>query len=648
VRRLRTRIRQALIAIVAATAATAGLAVPLARPAAAVEPTFRIGDNFGIQNGEIWSYGTAAATTVLDGMAATQAKWIRLGVSWEKVEPNPPVGGVHTYYYNRAPNPADSDREWFDREIQGALDRGMKVLLVFNFTAPWAADTDCMAAGTGATHCPPASDATTQANWHAFVKTTVARYKNFTLSNGSTGHVTNFEFLNEPNNSAWRVSDGAQLNGAIYGLQVLKEGSAAVHEVTPPSGSTWTIVSAGLDSHLDAAAPNAQHPNEYYETPPYFMAQLWFVDTTGATFDVIGVHPYIYGATDPNDGMGMTYADTIFNDAANRGTPKSLWATEFGICTSATSACGDVDDAVNQLPGYMEAWMSKFYSGPAFLYAYQDSTGNTPAEDSFGLVHNDLSQKTATNGVTYFNVYLFVNSLPLPTVSVGNFTVGESNSGDPVVSFNAVLSHPMTAGTTATIIWGTTNGSATAGSDYNSPTGLASFLIFGPGQTTATGHVTLLSDTADEGNETFHVNLMGTNAAARLSTAGDSATGTIVDDDPTAPAVKAGNARSFEGNSGNRNLVFNVNLPAPVCAGCSAVTYHVLTQDGTALAGSDYTAVDTTITFNPGDVVKTVSVPISGNTVVEANTTETFHLRVRNVGSNTNLASGTGTIANDD
>jgi len=630
------------VSIITVAAATAGLAAPLARPAAAAtEPTFHIGDNFGIQNGEIWSHGTADANAELDGMAATGAKWIRLGLAWNSIEPNAPVGGVHTY--NFAAAPGQPDREWFDRAIQGALDRGMKVLLTFNFTAAWAAASQCTAAGTDPARCPPASDATTQANWSAFVNTAVKRYKNVTLTNGTTGHVTAFEFYNEPNNVPWRPTTGggvgAGLNGAIYGQQVLAAASTAVRSMTPPTGSSWTIVSAGLDSHLSANSST-------YETPPYFMAQLWFVDPNGTTFDVIGVHPYIYGATDPNQGQGMLYADTIFNDANNNGHPKKLWATEFGLCTSGMDGCDTVDQAINQLPGYMEAWMSKFYSGPAFLYQYEDSSTGNPDEDSFGLFHSDGSPKVGSGGVQLGNVYVLVNAFGLPTVSIHNWTVGESNSGNPVASFNAVLSSPMTTGTTAYVVFSTSDGTATAGSDYTPPSGLGAFLVFGPGQTTATGHVTILSDTIDEANETFHVNLGWNNAAVQVSAAGDTATGTIVDDDPTAPAVKAGNANVFEGNSGSRDLIFNINLPAPVCSSCAAVTYHVLTQDGTATAGSDYTAVDTTVTFNPGDVIKTVSVPVNGDTTVESN--ETLTLRVRNVGSTTNLSSGTGTITNDD
>jgi hypothetical protein len=78
------------------------------------------------------------------------------------------------------------------------------------------------------------------------------------------------------------------------------------------------------------------------------------------------------------------------------------------------------------------------------------------------------------------------------------------------------------------------------------------------------------------------------------------------------------------------------------------VTVKYATGGGTAAAGTDYTAIaPTTLTFSPGQVAKTVTVQVKGDTVKEAN--ETFFV---NLSDATNAAiqdpRGVGTITNDD
>src|SRR5207249_590500 len=72
------------------------------------------------------------------------------------------------------------------------------------------------------------------------------------------------------------------------------------------------------------------------------------------------------------------------------------------------------------------------------------------------------------------------------------------------------------------------------------------------------------------------------------------------------------------------------------------------TADGTAIAPADYTAVPaTTLTFNPGETNKTVSVQIKGDTLNEPN--ETFTVNLSNPANATiTTATGTGTIIDDD
>ena len=100
-----------------------------------------------------------------------------------------------------------------------------------------------------------------------------------------------------------------------------------------------------------------------------------------------------------------------------------------------------------------------------------------------------------------------------------------------------------------------------------------------------------------------------------------------------------------EGHGGNtREAVFTVSLSSAVAA---PVTVDFATADGTATAGSDYTAVEGTLTFAPGVTEQEVRVPVHGDDVIEPN--ETFFVNLSNpVNDVIADGQGEGTIVNDD
>jgi hypothetical protein len=121
--------------------------------------------------------------------------------------------------------------------------------------------------------------------------------------------------------------------------------------------------------------------------------------------------------------------------------------------------------------------------------------------------------------------------------------------------------------------------------------------------------------------------------------------GEIEDDDP-APTVTVSDVTLIEGESGTTNAVFKITLSE---ASGIAETLSYTTANGTATAGSDYTAVSGTVTFDEGVTEMTVTVTINGDGVIEPG--ETFTLTVANAnGSDLILGkrTGTATIVNDD
>jgi chitinase len=113
---------------------------------------------------------------------------------------------------------------------------------------------------------------------------------------------------------------------------------------------------------------------------------------------------------------------------------------------------------------------------------------------------------------------------------------------------------------------------------------------------------------------------------------------------PILPTLSVADASVLEGNSGTTDLAFTVSLSA---ASTTPVTVAYATADGTATAGSDYTAATGTLTFAPGQTSQIVHIAVAGDTTYEANETLTLALSSP---SGATLAHGTatGTILNDD
>src|SRR5262245_35614637 len=87
---------------------------------------------------------------------------------------------------------------------------------------------------------------------------------------------------------------------------------------------------------------------------------------------------------------------------------------------------------------------------------------------------------------------------------------------------------------------------------------------------------------------------------------------------PVLPALSISDASITEGDAGSSQLTFTVTLSK---AATGPVSVNYPTADGSASAGSDYTARAGTLTFAAGEISKTITVTVAGDTAVEANET---------------------------
>jgi hypothetical protein len=101
----------------------------------------------------------------------------------------------------------------------------------------------------------------------------------------------------------------------------------------------------------------------------------------------------------------------------------------------------------------------------------------------------------------------------------------------------------------------------------------------------------------------------------------------------------------MEGDSGSVNAVFTVSMSPASSA--STVTVDFVTSNGSATQPGDYSAVNGTLTFAPGQTTRTIIVPVNGDTIPEPS--ETFFVNLNNP-TNADIADdqGQGTIVDND
>ncbi len=211
---------------------------------------------------------------------------------------------------------------------------------------------------------------------------------------------------------------------------------------------------------------------------------------------------------------------------------------------------------------------------------------------------------------------------PSLSLSDTNITVNETACG---VTLRINLSEfPMGATVNYTISGGT----AEDGSDFYGGSGQ---LFINGGSTYTTLGVTIIDDTKFEGNETFTVTISSPSGAPVTN---GTCTVTIVSDDPQAKAGFASATKSA--NESEESVI----LPVTLDIACdTAVTLHYATANGSALAGSDYTATSGDIEIPIGEKVGSISIPLLNDPAYEGSETFTVTLS-----SPQNAALATSTI----
>ncbi|HEY9878919.1 MAG TPA: Calx-beta domain-containing protein, partial [Leptolyngbyaceae cyanobacterium] len=333
-------------------------------------------------------------------------------------------------------------------------------------------------------------------------------------------------------------------------------------------------------------------------------------------------------------GTGFTADLTIRNTGT---TPINGWTLAFNApynidqaWSSTLTKLPDSRYSVNPL-----SWNTTIPAGGSVTFGYRGiKAAGTVATAPTNYTLNGVALTTGTTTPTV-----------LPDLSISDATIAEgglNTNGQASALFTVKLSKASTS--PVTVSYATQNGTAIAGQDFTATQGT---LTFAAGETSKTIAVPILNDTAVESTESFSILLSNATQAKIIDATG---VGTITDNDSATtvlPDLIISDATLAEGalNANSQaSALFKVSLSK---ASTSPVTVSYATQNGTAIAGQDFTAAQGTLTFAAGETSKTIAVPIINDTAVES--TESFNVVLSNATQAKILdGTGVGTITDND
>lgn len=221
-----------------------------------------------------------------------------------------------------------------------------------------------------------------------------------------------------------------------------------------------------------------------------------------------------------------------------------------------------------------------------------------------------------------------------PSLSINDVTAAE-NAGTLVftVTLSGVSSQNVT------VDYAASGGTATSGGlDYTLAAGTATITA---GNTTTTITVNISDDALYEISETFNVGLTNsTNATVSDGTG----VGTITDNDAAPTLVFSAASQTVAETAGTATLTVNLSAAAGV-----AMTVDYAVSGGTAILTTHYALTNGSLTFNPGDTSKTITINVVNDTLFYGNRTVTVAIS-NPVGGATlgGTTSHTVTITDDD
>ena len=316
-----------------------------------------------------------------------------------------------------------------------------------------------------------------------------------------------------------------------------------------------------------------------------------------------------FSQTNYSVGEGTANATiTVTRTSGSDGPVAVSYATTVGTATAGTDFTA-VSGTLN--------WQSGITTSETFQVPIINDTQFEPAETVSLVLSNPTNG--AVIGTTGSAVLTITDNDPPPAAGALQFSAAQYPTGE-TGSLTITVNRVSGTSGAVSVSYQSANGSATAGSDFTAASGTLSWAAGDAAAKTFT--VAITDDAIVEGAENFTLRLSAPTGGAALGTPFNASVN-ITDNDATAPG-----ALQFSVAAANAQETGNVVVSIARSNGSDgAVGITVSTADGTALAGSDYTAVSQTLTWANGDAgAKTVTIPIASDTQDEVNETFTVGL----------------------
>jgi hypothetical protein len=333
--------------------------------ASAAAPLTAQANRYGISVGDTLPWlSDAELGRRMDDFRALGIGWVRADLDWNDIQQS----GPNSWTWGN-----------FDRVVNAANARGLKVLPILAYTAPWARPASC-----NDPMCAPANNA----QFANFAYQAVKRY--------SYKGVHVWEVWNEPNSKGfWKPGPNA---AGFVGLL------RATYPAIKQGDATATVITGGLAStDTSGGIPQLAYLQQIYAAGgrPYF--------------DAVGYHPYSFPVPSSYNAdwsawtkMAVTPLSIRSIMLANGDGGKHIWATEYGAPTNGPGAAATVGNYnLNAGPDHVtEALQAQIASdvvhtastypwlSATFWYSYKDiGTNPSDTENFYGLIRADGSHK---------------------------------------------------------------------------------------------------------------------------------------------------------------------------------------------------------------------------------------------------------------
>ncbi|MGN7610517.1 Calx-beta domain-containing protein [Magnetococcales bacterium HHB-1] len=334
---------------------------------------------------------------------------------------------------------------------------------------------------------------------------------------------------------------------------------------------------------------------------------------TGTLLDNEIAPGFSIASTSANEGQTLTFSVTRQGDAdANQTVQYALSAVD-AESNDYTSSSGTLTFAT----GESEKTFTVATTADT-LYEIDETLLATLSQPSGGAT---LTTDTASGTI--------LNDDTAPQFSIASASASEGEM------LTMTVSRSGDAEASQTVVYTLTKGDAES-DDYTDTNGT---LTFSSGITEQLLTIATTADDLYEADETITVSLSQATGGATISTA-DSATATILNED-SAPELSIQSSGSATEGS---DVVLTVTRTGNAEM---AQTVEYTLSDGSAQAGSDYTANNGTLTFAKDDTVQSLTIATGDDSYYEADETLSISLTNASIGS---LATdqATATIINDD